>query len=154
MSAFNRDLRCPDDEHLLRWIDQGVIGFALCKHCAGLWFEREAIEARGGDLATVPNRSRRPAAVRAPTKPRRCPACKSALSVFLVEGLEIDRCPSCGGVWLDPGEYDAVRAQLRKPAPSPRHPRSPDIGDAVSGLVAEETLIGVLAWIARAFALP
>jgi Zn-finger nucleic acid-binding protein len=29
-----------------------------------------------------------------------------------VEGIEIDRCPRCDGIWLDAGEYDAVRQRI------------------------------------------
>jgi Zn-finger nucleic acid-binding protein len=29
-----------------------------------------------------------------------------------VEGIDIDRCVHCDGVWLDPGEYDAVRHRI------------------------------------------
>lgn len=39
----------------------------------------------------------------------KCPACKdSVLSMSERNGIEIDYCPSCRGVWLDRGELDKI----------------------------------------------
>jgi hypothetical protein len=38
----------------------------------------------------------------------RCPVCDVALSISSREGVEIDFCPQCRGVWLDRGELDKV----------------------------------------------
>jgi len=38
-----------------------------------------------------------------------CPACKDVtLSIAERQGVEIDYCPSCRGVWLDRGELDKI----------------------------------------------
>ena len=47
---------------------------------------------------------------------RMCPACKEALVVFELDGVEIDRCLRCAGTWLDAGEVDQV-ARLQGGAP-------------------------------------
>lgn len=39
----------------------------------------------------------------------KCPACKdTVLSMSERNGIEIDYCPSCRGVWLDRGELDKI----------------------------------------------
>jgi Zn-finger nucleic acid-binding protein len=38
----------------------------------------------------------------------RCPVCDVQLSISSREGVEIDFCPQCRGVWLDRGELDKV----------------------------------------------
>jgi hypothetical protein len=38
----------------------------------------------------------------------KCPVCDVALSISSREGVEIDFCPQCRGVWLDRGELDKV----------------------------------------------
>ena len=39
----------------------------------------------------------------------KCPACPdSTLAMSNREGLEIDYCPTCRGVWLDRGELDKI----------------------------------------------
>ena len=37
-----------------------------------------------------------------------CPVCDVTLSISSREGVEIDFCPQCRGVWLDRGELDKV----------------------------------------------
>ena len=37
-----------------------------------------------------------------------CPACKEPLVVFELDGVEIDRCLTCAGTWLDAGELDRL----------------------------------------------
>jgi Zn-finger nucleic acid-binding protein len=39
----------------------------------------------------------------------RCPVCESTdLAISSREGVEIDYCPQCRGVWLDRGELDKI----------------------------------------------
>jgi Zn-finger nucleic acid-binding protein len=38
----------------------------------------------------------------------KCPVCDVSLSISSREGVEIDFCPQCRGVWLDRGELDKV----------------------------------------------
>ncbi len=37
-----------------------------------------------------------------------CPQCKTALVMADRQGVEIDHCPNCRGVWLDRGELDKI----------------------------------------------
>ncbi|MCA1624271.1 MAG: zf-TFIIB domain-containing protein [Acidobacteria bacterium] len=37
-----------------------------------------------------------------------CPSCNAQLSMTAREGVEIDYCPNCRGVWLDRGELDKI----------------------------------------------
>lgn len=46
----------------------------------------------------------------------RCPVCEDVtLSISSREGIEIDHCPQCRGVWLDRGELDKI---IERAAPS------------------------------------
>lgn len=56
------------------------------------------------------------------TTPFDCPRCGSTLAMSERQGIEIDYCPSCRGVWLDRGELDKLieRADAASPAaPAP-----------------------------------
>ena len=64
-----------------------------------------------------------------------CPACKVPLVMSDRQGVEIDYCPQCRGVWLDRGELDKIiersAAHDAGPAPQPHVPpagvqRAPD----------------------------
>ena len=37
-----------------------------------------------------------------------CPVCNVALTMTDRQGVEIDYCPKCRGVWLDRGELDKI----------------------------------------------
>lgn len=37
-----------------------------------------------------------------------CPACRVQLTMAERQGVEIDYCPQCRGVWLDRGELDKI----------------------------------------------
>lgn len=55
----------------------------------------------------------------------KCPVCKEENLVMSDrQGIEIDYCPSCRGVWLDRGELDKIieRSQVAQPAQSAQQP--------------------------------
>ncbi len=70
----------------------------------------------------------------------KCPACADATLVMSDrQGVEIDYCPACRGVWLDRGELDKLIERSGQPAVSqqaatPGQPRSrPDFADSDHG---------------------
>ena len=50
----------------------------------------------------------------------RCPVCAVTLSMSDRQGIEIDFCPECRGVWLDRGELDKIVERSLGDAPPPR----------------------------------
>jgi Zn-finger nucleic acid-binding protein len=60
----------------------------------------------------------------------KCPACTSAdLLMSERQGIEIDYCPQCRGVWLDRGELDKIiersAAETAPPAAAPARQSRP-----------------------------
>lgn len=60
----------------------------------------------------------------------KCPTCEVDLVMAERQGIEIDYCPKCRGIWLDRGELDKIieRAaqslpQATMPSPPPPQPR-------------------------------
>ncbi|MHA6645514.1 TFIIB-type zinc ribbon-containing protein [Mesorhizobium sp. A623] len=52
-----------------------------------------------------------------------CPSCRVALVMSERQGIEIDYCPQCRGVWLDRGELDKIIERAGKeaaPQPQPQ----------------------------------
>jgi Zn-finger nucleic acid-binding protein len=51
----------------------------------------------------------------------KCPTCSVDLKMADRQGVEIDYCPQCRGVWLDRGELDKIidRAQSQTSSPQP-----------------------------------
>ena len=59
-----------------------------------------------------------------------CPVCRVPLAMSDRQGIEIDYCPQCRGVWLDRGELDKIVERSAPPpqvasAPSGRQPSAP-----------------------------
>ena len=57
-----------------------------------------------------------------------CPVCKVALTMSERQGVEIDYCPQCRGVWLDRGELDKIlerNAAVEAPQAAPPPQQSP-----------------------------
>lgn len=55
-----------------------------------------------------------------------CPACHVGLAMTDRQGVEIDYCPQCRGVWLDRGELDKIIERSGSAAPSPQS--APSLG--------------------------
>ncbi len=54
-----------------------------------------------------------------------CPVCKVPLAMSDRQGIEIDYCPNCRGVWLDRGELDKiVERSVAAEAPAQASPPS------------------------------
>ena len=49
-----------------------------------------------------------------------CPVCRVPLAMSDRQGIEIDYCPQCRGVWLDRGELDKIIERSGPAAPAPR----------------------------------
>ena len=62
-----------------------------------------------------------------PHKSMSCPVCDVALTMSERQGIEIDYCPQCRGVWLDRGELDKIIERSNQvaaqPAPPPQQPQ-------------------------------
>lgn len=50
----------------------------------------------------------------------KCPNCNVALVMSDRQGVEIDYCPECRGVWLDRGELDKIIERSAQPSPQPQ----------------------------------
>jgi Zn-finger nucleic acid-binding protein len=53
-----------------------------------------------------------------------CPNCNETLVMADRQGVEIDYCPKCRGVWLDRGELDKILERTADYAPPPPPPQS------------------------------
>lgn len=48
-----------------------------------------------------------------------CPLCHEELKIAERQGVEIDYCPKCRGVWLDRGELDKIIERSTYPSGGP-----------------------------------
>ena len=61
-----------------------------------------------------------------------CPVCRVPLAMTDRQGIEIDYCPQCRGVWLDRGELDKI-VERSAPAAAAVHAPPPPTQDRAGG---------------------
>ena len=54
-----------------------------------------------------------------------CPVCLTGLAMAERQGIEIDYCPTCRGVWLDRGELDNIIERSVAEAQAPQYRSGP-----------------------------
>ena len=88
-----------------------------CDGCRGTWFERKDYESwRSRQSADLPETAAPQTVFMSAQvpKPKLCPACRNFLLPYRVGhglGFGIDYCAACGGIWCDPGEWEAIHAK-------------------------------------------
>jgi uncharacterized protein len=55
----------------------------------------------------------------------KCPICTVELRIVDRQGIEVDYCPTCRGVWLDRGELDKIIERAGPAAPTAPYAGSP-----------------------------
>jgi len=43
-----------------------------------------------------------------------CPKCSGKLEAYSFQKVALDRCDTCGGIWLDNGELEAIVAKINR----------------------------------------
>jgi len=59
-----------------------------------------------------------------------CPVCAVTLTMSERQGVEIDYCPQCRGVWLDRGELDKILERSAREASPQSQPQRQDMAAA------------------------
>lgn len=80
----------------------------ICGQCRGLWLDAQKLAAVCPTVADLPSRKTEVLLVgHAGASLPVCPRCEAVPYEFaLMEGMLIDFCPRCSGVWLDGDEYE------------------------------------------------
>lgn len=109
--------RCPscktDLERFQRCLPDGTSALTeMCLDCGGLWLDEECLATTFPELRTgMRSLERR----EADAATRTCPRCEIDMSGFVLEGLALDACDRCSGVWIDGHEIqplDRARAAV------------------------------------------
>ena len=92
-----------------------------CPACGGIWFDRKELDEilqldlKTSGLLHELTTQEASAAHDDDDRLGRCPRCAGGYALerkesLSVDGLSLDTCPGCHGVWLDRGELDAMAA--------------------------------------------
>ena len=81
--------------------------------------------------------------------PMTCPVDGATLVMSERQGIEIDYCPTCRGVWLDRGELDKIIERSAQPAPAPQPVAYFPLGARPVGQKGERGLDGARLLVGR-----
>ena len=101
-----RPVLCPKCQLAMATYEQAGVTLDLCQRCHGLWFDRgelEKVEHLGVELVRLQS---------SVVAPRPCPRCSGRLNEAKLagsDGLLLDECDRCGGLFFDAGELDRLR---------------------------------------------
>ena len=74
--------------------------------------EEDYFAKRDRELVDKLRRAQEGATAGQPAASGPCPRCTTGLAQRVLQGINVDECPACGGVWLDRRELEAlVRAE-------------------------------------------
>ncbi len=134
---------CPGCGGQLRQVAIGPATIDGCDACGGCWFDGEELKQvaalPGEPLEAMEMEFGAGLSASSGGGSGKCPRCKEPLQVKRLKqarDVDLDVCPSCGGMWLDEGELDALGRALPKrtgPMPPP-HPAA-ERAAAVAGLL-------------------
>jgi len=112
-------MKCPACKNPLLEKSAGGMTVDICYGgCGGIWFdarELERVTARAANtLHTIWQVANKPVKR---SGPRLCPRCSEQTLERKwfsdIKSVELDQCPTCGGVWLDAGEFSRIYEELR-----------------------------------------
>ncbi len=119
----------------LHLLTRGASGFRLdrCDRCGGTWLDYGELVPAAEDPLLPPESPEPPPDPDADRRSGPCPRCGIALRQALAPegGFHVDRCPRCGGIFLDRGELTAIAGKHlvdeleRVFAPRPAPPAAP-----------------------------
>ncbi|MCJ8344874.1 zf-TFIIB domain-containing protein [bacterium] len=84
-----------------------------CKKCHGYFFdskELEKVSTNQRSQQVLSSASQKQKEIQ--RRVRNCPACNFKMSIKEKGDVEIDRCLSCGGIWLDGGEFEKISQMI------------------------------------------
>lgn len=130
-SPYERAWPCPACGVTLRRWALGSLQLDGCDGCGGLWFDAHELSAASqveGDALEALEAQFTPglAGPAGEGESRRCPACAKPLEPFSfphAPSVRLDGCRTCGGIFLDDGELEALARTLpRRQRPARRAP--------------------------------
>lgn len=102
--------------------DFASVRVEVCRACAGIWFEQDQLarvdHANKGAGPALQRALAVPASTIGARRPLSCTRCSVAMvdePHDLHAAVHVDRCRTCGGIFLDGGELAALRARPLTP---------------------------------------
>lgn len=122
MTDTQKEINCPACGTPMAkiFIANKGINVDICdKGCGGIFFDAKEIQEFSDENADISEIKQLLVGKKFKNvnefETRICPACDHKMIKTKVFGIEIDTCYTCGGVFLDKGEFEKVRTNFKKP---------------------------------------
>lgn len=103
-------LLCPACGNTMSVYAHNGVEIDECGTCCGLWFDHQELEALAS-MTDLPERLYRRRPNPPQTRPRGtrpCPRCARTLTVTPIQGVQVDLCAGCKGMFLDQGDLNTL----------------------------------------------
>lgn len=87
-------------------LDDCIVDY--CFSCHGYFFDPKELEKASTNKKSQQAINAYSKQTKVQKRVRNCPNCQFKMSIKQKEDIQIDRCLSCGGVWLDGGEFQKI----------------------------------------------
>jgi uncharacterized protein len=112
-------MKCPACDNNLTSLTAGKITVDVCEGgCGGMWFDnfelKKLTDPDEIDSGALLRFDRDDLVLIDYEKRRRCPKCDIIMMRHFFSDrreVEVDACPGCNGIWLDPGELKQIRKE-------------------------------------------
>lgn len=99
---------CPRDREPLREHHADRVNVDVCPKCHGTFLDGIELHRVLGDTELALELARMQGKVQ---EDLRCPACGATMSLNTLDGITLDHCRACLGVWLDHGEMERLASR-------------------------------------------
>jgi len=138
------ELECPKCAKAM--VERGAPGlpFRRCEACRGTWLDLVAVRSRISNASVLWEVLSRGGAATAFS----CPACRDRpLSRASYDGIELDWCPACKGVFFDASELGSIQSAFRRRGEAPFGRLISGAGVEAAGSVAGELIVEAVGWV-------
>ena len=112
-------MNCPKCKSELEVLKVKGLNILYCKDCKGMWIKTATLKkiANMLDLKTEIVNPVEMEAINVKEEPRICPECSKTMEKVYFNGIIVDKCTTCNGIWFDNGELSKYFRLFMKQTP-------------------------------------
>lgn len=112
-------MNCPKCKSELEVLKVKGLNILYCKDCKGMWIKTATLKkiANMLDLKTEIVNPVEMEAINVKEEPKICPECTKTMEKVYFNGIIVDKCTTCNGIWFDNGELSKYFRLFMKQTP-------------------------------------
>lgn len=112
-------MNCPKCNSELEILNVKGLNITYCKECKGMWIKYSTLKKMGEmlDLKTDIINPIEMETINVKEEARKCPECSKMMEKVYFNGIIVDKCSQCNGIWFDNGELSKYFKLFMKTTP-------------------------------------